>query len=77
MLTFSKHLFQPKDYREYRYFYKRAYYLAVLAAGIDKNDTCSFKLSFAYQDDNQLQPVIAVEPIAGYIPNSPYNTAAC
>ncbi|KAL9026996.1 MAG: hypothetical protein Q9196_004421 [Gyalolechia fulgens] len=61
-VTMPTQLFQAKDHRDYRYFQKRAYYLACLADGIQKANVPSFALSFAYQDDNPLQPVLIVEP---------------
>ncbi|KAL8837369.1 MAG: hypothetical protein Q9170_002540 [Blastenia crenularia] len=61
-LTMPSHLFQAKDYRDYRYFQKRAYYLACLADGIQKANIPSLDLSFAYQDDNPLQPILMVDP---------------
>ncbi|KAL8760374.1 MAG: hypothetical protein Q9184_003366 [Pyrenodesmia sp. 2 TL-2023] len=55
-------LFQPKDYRDYRYFQKRAYYLACLADGIQKARIPYLAISFALQDDNPLQPILILEP---------------
>lgn len=60
-----KTLFQEKDYLNNRYFYKRAYYLACLAAGIEVNQSCNYKISFAYQNGNQLQPIILINPVPG------------
>ncbi|KAI4174821.1 MAG: hypothetical protein LQ343_002059 [Gyalolechia ehrenbergii] len=64
-VTMPAQLFQAKDYRDYRYFQKRAYYLACLADGIQKANIPSFALSFAYQDDNPLQPILIAEPCKG------------
>ena len=64
-VTMPASIFQEKDYLNYRYFYKRAYYLACLAAGIEEDKENSFSLSFAYQDENKLQPVIIVNPGQG------------
>ncbi|KAL8944818.1 MAG: hypothetical protein Q9216_000240 [Gyalolechia sp. 2 TL-2023] len=61
-VTMPSHLFQVKDYRNYRYFQKRAYYLTCLADGIQKAKVPFFALSFAYQDDNPLQPILIIEP---------------
>ncbi|KAL8738918.1 MAG: hypothetical protein Q9181_000370 [Wetmoreana brouardii] len=61
-VTMPSHLFQANDYRDYRYFYKRAFYLAYLAAGIQNTNASAFDLSFAYQDDNPLQPIILLGP---------------
>ncbi|KAL8705543.1 MAG: hypothetical protein Q9201_001360 [Fulgogasparrea decipioides] len=64
-VTMPSHFFQANDYRNYRYFYKRAFYLACLAAGIQNSNASAFSLSFAYQDDNPLQPIIVVSPRLG------------
>ena len=53
-------LFQDKDYLDYRYFHKRAYYLACIATGLQCDPSCRFKLEFAYQNGNPLQPSIIV-----------------
>lgn len=61
LVTMPKAIFQDKDYLNHRYFYKRAYYLACLAAGIKKAKDTGFKLSFQCLNGNQLQPIIVVE----------------
>jgi U3 small nucleolar RNA-associated protein 22 len=62
VVTMPKTLFQEKDYLNYRYFYKRAYYLACIAAGIKKSREHKFKISFDHLNGNQLQPIIVVQP---------------
>lgn len=57
-----KSMFQDKDYLNHRYFYKRAYYLACLAAGIKGAKKHRFELSFESRHGNQLQPIIVVRP---------------
>ena len=54
------HLFQEKDYINYRYFHKRAFYLACIAAGILETKEGGFFVEFDLQSDNLLQPVIIV-----------------
>ncbi|KAI9822361.1 MAG: hypothetical protein M1827_000080 [Pycnora praestabilis] len=61
-VTMPPALFQDKDYLNYRYFYKRAYYLACLGVGIGKAEGHDFSLSFDYRDANLLQPVLVIEP---------------
>ncbi|KAL8698427.1 MAG: hypothetical protein Q9224_001856 [Gallowayella concinna] len=56
------HIFQVNDYRDHRYFHKRAFYLACLAAGIQKANTPALVVLFAYQDDNPLQPILTIQP---------------
>lgn len=62
VVTMPKSLFQDKDYLNHRYFYKRAYYLACLAAGIKGAKKHKFELSFESRHGNQLQPIIVVRP---------------
>jgi U3 small nucleolar RNA-associated protein 22 len=60
VVTMPKSLFTDKDYLNHRYFYKRAYYLACLAAGIKESKEHKFKLSFDYLNGNELQPILVV-----------------
>lgn len=55
-------LFEDKDYLNYRYFYKRAYYLASIAAGLKSNHKGDFSLKFAQHHGNPLKPVLVVSP---------------
>jgi U3 small nucleolar RNA-associated protein 22 len=55
-------LIQDKDYLNHRYFYKRAHYLACLAAGIKEAKGHEFRLSFECLNGNQLQPLLIVRP---------------
>ncbi|EEH40078.1 U3 small nucleolar RNA-associated protein [Paracoccidioides lutzii Pb01] len=61
-VTIPSSLFQRKDYLNYRYFHKRAYYIACIAAGIKDAGEPDFKISWIYQDGNTLRPVILLEP---------------
>lgn len=62
VVTMPSEIFQEKDYLNHRYFYKRAYYLACLAAGIKKNEICPFRLSFDCLHGNSLLPILIAEP---------------
>ncbi|KAG9192224.1 hypothetical protein G6011_10958 [Alternaria panax] len=62
VVTMPKSLFTDKDYLNHRYFYKRSYYLACLAAGIKSSKEHKFQLSFACLNGNQLQPILTVRP---------------
>jgi U3 small nucleolar RNA-associated protein 22 len=45
----------------YRYFYKRAYYISVVAAGItDSNDLKGLKVEYDYINGNQLKPILVI-----------------
>ncbi|KAK8236122.1 Nrap protein [Phyllosticta capitalensis] len=61
MVVMPPTVFQEKDYLNYRYFYKRAFYLAALAAGIKNSKGHSLKLSFDYLNGNELHPIIVVQ----------------
>ncbi|KAG0330358.1 hypothetical protein BG004_002115 [Podila humilis] len=57
-------LFQEKDHMNYRYFYKRAYYLAVLAAAIQekKSGMSSTKIEFSTLNGDQRKPILVLSP---------------
>ncbi|KAF9960710.1 hypothetical protein BGZ65_011803, partial [Modicella reniformis] len=57
-------LFQAKDYMNYRYFHKRAYYLAVLAASIQdkKSGMSNCKLEFSTLNGDQRKPILILHP---------------
>jgi U3 small nucleolar RNA-associated protein 22 len=61
LVTLPDKLLQEKDYLNHRYFYKRAYYLACLAAGIKAQKEEKFKVSFEKLHGNQLAPVLVME----------------
>lgn len=51
-------IFQEKDYLNYRYFYKRAYYLACIAAGLQDSVHDQFTLNFDCLNGNTLHPIL-------------------
>ncbi|RPB25655.1 Nrap protein [Terfezia boudieri ATCC MYA-4762] len=55
-------LFQEKDYLNYRYFHKRAFYLASLAAGIHEANDFRCNISFGLLNGDALRPVLLVAP---------------
>ncbi|RUS22739.1 hypothetical protein BC937DRAFT_87483 [Endogone sp. FLAS-F59071] len=56
-------LFQEKDHMNYRYFYKRAYYLAVLAKGIQHNKIgLNVKLEFSAFNGDTRRPILILNP---------------
>ena len=65
-------MFQDKDYLDQRYFHKRAYYLACMAAGIQADNESKFDISFALQNDNVLQPILIIGPAGGKRPPERY-----
>ncbi|KAJ5162442.1 hypothetical protein N7492_007834 [Penicillium capsulatum] len=61
-VTMPSSIFQEKDYVNYRYFHKRAFYVACLAAGLQKSaDTLGMQVKFGFQDGDSLRPVILLE----------------
>lgn len=61
LVTMPSGMFQDKDFMNYRYFYKRAFYLACIAVGIKQSKQHKFKVSFDTLNGNQLQPILVVE----------------
>ena len=64
-VTMPPALFQDKDYLSHRYFHKRAYYLACLAAGIRDAEDDGFAVAFEYLGGNVLQPVLVLRSPEG------------
>lgn len=56
-------IFEDKDYLNYRYFYKRAYYLASIAAGLKAAHKGDFSLQFQLHHGNPLKPILVVAPL--------------
>ncbi|KAL1962806.1 hypothetical protein VTN77DRAFT_9175 [Rasamsonia byssochlamydoides] len=61
-VTMPGTLFQEKDNLNYRFFYKRAYYIACIAAGIQEEKSLPLTLTFGLQDGDSLRPIIFLEP---------------
>ncbi|KAG8409649.1 U3 snoRNP protein [Metarhizium acridum] len=55
-------LFQDKDYLSMRYFYRRAYFIAYIAAHVRHEMGDSMTLSFEYLHENPLLPVLVLKP---------------
>ncbi|KAL2151319.1 hypothetical protein VTH82DRAFT_6417 [Thermothelomyces myriococcoides] len=60
VIVIPKEILQEKDYLDLRYFYKRAYYLAVVASSLQKELGSETQLSFEHLNGNPLCPVLAV-----------------
>lgn len=58
-------IFQEKDYLNYRYFHKRAYYLASIAAELQDCQELGLKLSYSYLHDDLLRPILVASPSGG------------
>ncbi|MCJ1414557.1 hypothetical protein MMC32_000884 [Xylographa parallela] len=63
-VTMPASLFQEKDYLNYRYFHKRAYYLACIASAIDATTDYKVHVQYQYQNDSPLQPVLLISPVS-------------
>ncbi|CAG8439197.1 12775_t:CDS:10, partial [Funneliformis mosseae] len=56
-------LFQEKDCMNYRYFYKRSYYLAVLAASLQENKLgLNVNVEFETLDGDNRRPILILKP---------------
>ncbi|KAM0448674.1 hypothetical protein ACHAO4_008385 [Trichoderma viride] len=60
-------LFQEKDYTNMRYFYRRAYYIAYIAAHVRKEFAEELDLSFESLNENPLLPIVVLRPKASSI----------
>ncbi|RKF63185.1 U3 small nucleolar RNA-associated protein 22 [Erysiphe neolycopersici] len=55
-------IFQNKDFLNYRYFYKRAYYLACIAAILESSSIKDYEYYFENLHGNDLHPILVVKP---------------
>ncbi|SMY28658.1 unnamed protein product [Zymoseptoria tritici ST99CH_1A5] len=55
-------LLEEKDFLNHRYFYKRAYYLACIAAGLKNAHKAEYTTRFALFRGDPLKPTVVVEP---------------
>ncbi|KAH9830705.1 U3 small nucleolar RNA-associated protein 22, partial [Teratosphaeria destructans] len=62
MVQMPSSLFQEKDYLNHRYFYKRAYYLACVAATVKNAHPSDYDLQFEDLHGDSLKPVLVVNP---------------
>jgi U3 small nucleolar RNA-associated protein 22 len=58
-------IFQEKDYLNYRYFHKRAYYVACIAAGLQQSVQEEYNLNFEHLHGNDLHPILSLKPKCG------------
>ncbi|KAK4249989.1 Nrap protein [Corynascus novoguineensis] len=62
VIVIPEEILQEKDYLDLRYFYKRAYYLSVVASSLQKELGSEAQLSYEYLNGNPLCPVLAIQP---------------
>ncbi|KAL3436050.1 Nrap protein [Aspergillus tetrazonus] len=63
-VTMPSSIFQEKDYTNFRYFHKRAYYVACIAAGIKDKKSTALDINYEFQDGDALRPTILLQPAA-------------
>jgi U3 small nucleolar RNA-associated protein 22 len=64
VVTMPSAIFQDKDYLNYRYFLKRAYYLSCIASAIKSEQKKKFSAEFDYLNGNRLLPILVLRPVA-------------
>lgn len=62
VVEMPRSIFQEKDYQNLRYFYRRAYYIAYVAAHVRDALGQSMEADFEFLNDNRLLPVLALHP---------------
>ena len=62
VVQMPKSLFQDKDFQNMRYFYRRAYYIAYIAAHVRKELSDPMDSSFELLHDNPLLPILVLKP---------------
>lgn len=62
IVEMPKEIFQEKDYLNLRYYYKRAYYLAVLTLAVRKALGTTADVAYEYLSGNHLLPVLRLVP---------------
>lgn len=61
VVTMPASIFREKDFLNYSYFYKKAFYLACLAAGLQRSAGQEFECRFSHLGGNRLQPILLVK----------------
>jgi len=62
VVVMPESILQEKDYLNYRYFYKRSFYLACIAASLQDTLQDEFELNFKYLNGNSLHPILVAKP---------------
>ena len=66
----TQSVFQDKDYLNYRYFHKRAFYLACIATGFAGIPSSSYFVQFSYHGNNPLQPMLIISSVKSRLASS-------
>ncbi|KAH9890844.1 Nrap protein [Xylariomycetidae sp. FL2044] len=62
IVTIPSLYFQVKDYQDFRYFYRRAYYLACITADLRESQKSSWDFVYDYLHGNPLLPILVARP---------------
>jgi len=62
VVTMPTSMFTEKDYLDHRYFHKRAYYLACIAASLAAAKDLPVDIRFTFQSGNSLLPILILSP---------------
>lgn len=62
IMEMPKDMFQEKDYINLRYYYKRAYYLAVVTLAVREEFGTTADIAYEYLNGNRLVPVLRLTP---------------
>lgn len=63
LVVMPSDMFQEKDYLDYRYFYRRAFYIAHIAAALKATGN-NMEVTYSYLSGNYLLPIVRVELVA-------------
>ncbi|KAK9241016.1 Nrap protein [Lipomyces kononenkoae] len=63
VVTMPKSIFHEKDILNYRYFHKRAFYLAYIASHLRSQSDLKFDLSYELLDGDYLRPVLRLDSV--------------
>lgn len=69
LVTMPKEIFQPKDYVNYRYFHKRAFYLACVTRNIKLDTTLPVDFHYVSFQDDPLRPILRLDLNADWLPS--------
>lgn len=62
VVQMPRSMFEEKDYLNYRYFYKRAFYLAYVASMLQADQSEYYSYKFELLHNDALKPIIAIVP---------------
>ncbi|KAK9370816.1 Nrap protein [Lipomyces kononenkoae] len=63
IVTMPKSIFHEKDFLNYRYFHKRAFYLSYIASHLKLQSDLKFEMSYELLDGDHLRPVLRLDSV--------------